>query len=102
MPCLVCGAAGDPAHVRGVGAGWGDFHWGPDHVWEGRIAPLCRLHHRMYDRYEFDRESVGMSRLEVYAAADEIGRRWMTAEGIDRSSGLHPYEQMAAWEGGEG
>ena len=103
LTCLVpgCSEGSDPAHVRAVGKGYGDFVWDEDEgSWVGNVADLCRFHHDYYDGRLVGRaggRNFEMRfRVDVAAWAREIGNRWMEFHGVDPTSRVPPYEQEEA------
>lgn len=98
MECLVdgCHQPSDPAHVRSVGAGFGDFIWTGDR-WRSNVANLCRSHHREYDGDVGGGSGTAFERkygVDVGRWADTNGAAWMASKGLDPSARMHPYEQL--------
>lgn len=92
-----CTDQSDPAHVRGVGPGYGDF-LRIDGRWVGNVVNLCRHHHRFLDGVVGGGGSPDAFMLEygvdVRDGAREIGDDWMERNEIDPTDPLHPYAQL--------
>ena len=108
VPCAVpdCDFASDPAHVRSVGAGFGDFiRVDADGRWYGNVVNLCRPHHRFLDGEiggggspEAFYDEFG---IDVHVGAVAIGDAWMEHHGLDPESPIHPYRQLEKRTEGE-
>lgn len=93
-----CGTPGaDPAHVRSVNAGHGDFVR-RDGAWDGNVVPLCRRHHRQFDGSVGGGSGERFERrvdVDLQNLARSLGLDWMRRHRVDPGSELHPYEQAS-------
>lgn len=97
-PCRITGDPGDPAHIRCVGAGYGDWIWDEESGrWRGNVAPLRHDLHREYDG-QVGGGAKRQFELRYSVDLEHEGHRWgsLFAEehGIDLESEEHPYEQV--------